>query len=312
MRLQAQPNFYVFQKGNETYMPLTGDVKVSPAFFGNDTFFAFPVTGETFSLYGRSFTIDSKDSISFSNSGYLRVDIDTTIIIVDGLFTQLDSIDNNSKLSYKVEGTSGNKILKMQLQNLHIAAGSAGNYMNVQIWLYQKTGVVEVRYGSCSANNLTGYSTSNGPYIGMFSSDIDFTKCNEKIWIYGQTATYGIDSARNYVFKPILGVPTENSVYKFVPKTIAASVHGIHASDIECNVYPNPAANVLNVSLVKPLYISASLRLYAMNGQLIKEAVIKPYNTSASIQIHDVAAGNYILNLEVDGISTQQKVTVQH
>src|SRR5690606_35693359 len=103
--------------------------------------------------------------IMFSNSGHMQVNDDSSFIIIDGIFTYLDSIDNNTKLSYKAEHIGSSKILKVQWKNLAIRNGQAGNFVNFQIWLYQSNGTFEIHYGPSSTNNQSGYTSATGPNV---------------------------------------------------------------------------------------------------------------------------------------------------
>ncbi len=170
------PNLYFLEKKTGTYTELVNDTTLPGAFSGSGLWM-LELVGDSFIFFDKTYAIDNvKKHIVFSNNGFVRVEDDSTFIVLDAAFTFADSIDVNSKVSYIVEGTPGHKIIKVQWKNLKLSNGQAGNYVNYQIWVHQHTGTFEIYYGPSSANNSSGYTTANGPNIGLFHSLQSFTK----------------------------------------------------------------------------------------------------------------------------------------
>ena len=154
----AQPGYYEWRIGSHTYADLSGDVKMSHV-FEKDSTYTIPLNGETFTFYGKTYPMDGiKKTVGFTNAGNIRIDDDSTFIIVDAALQYLDSIDANSGMSYKLEGSGNNKILKMQWKNMKIRTGAADNFCNFQVWVYQANGILEIHYGP-SKSNETGYTS---------------------------------------------------------------------------------------------------------------------------------------------------------
>lgn len=305
----AQSNYYLFRTGTHTYADLANDTAIVPAKFGTGDMWAFELNGETFPLFGKNFVMDGvKTLVSFSNSGHMRVEDDTSLIILDGLFYFMDSIDGNSKLSYIVEGSGNDKILKVQWKNLKIQSGPVGNFVNFQVWLYKKTGIFEIRYGASSANNQTGYSSTTGPNVGLFYAKQDFSKMYEKIWITQSPASYVIDSAKNLVFNAMHGVPANGTVYRFIPKHIAVSVNEI-AGDKAFTISPNPATTQVIVTAVKHgLY--ARIQVTDASGRVISQGNIT--TGKYVIDTRGIADGIYTISIRGRDIDAVEKIVVQH
>ena len=70
-----------------------------------------------------------------------------------GLGTDLDPI------SYVVTGTAPNRILKIQWKNFNIPYSSTATGGNMQVWLYETTGKIEMIYGAMTCNSTTTRST---------------------------------------------------------------------------------------------------------------------------------------------------------
>lgn len=176
------PNYYLFEAKTAVYTELINDTTVPAAFVNVTDVWMLELAGEHFDFFNKTHTInDTTSHIVFSNNGFLRIEDDSTFIVIDAAFTFSDSIDANTRLSYVIDGTPGNRIIKLQWKNLKLSNGLAGNYLNYQIWLYQHTGVFEIYYGPSSANNQSGYTVQNGPNVGLFYSLKTFTKMFEKL-----------------------------------------------------------------------------------------------------------------------------------
>lgn len=303
-------NYYLFKKETQAYAELTADTTVAPANFGTGDMWAFTLVGEQYSFFGKNYAMDdTKRLISFSNSGHMRIDDDSTLIIIDGLFYYMDSIDQNSKLSYKIDGSGNNKILKVQWKNLKVQSGPAGNFVNFQIWIHQATGIFEIRYGTSSVNNQSGYTNQTGPNIGMFYSRTDFTKIFEKIWITGEPANYKIDSARNYTFNGSLGVPADGTVYRFVPKTVAVNIHTI-PKNTDVLVYPNPAVHNINISM-KPDNAPVSIEMTDVSGKVIFTQTKNAATGKLNINTEGLTPGMYQLTIKSSSLHHTETISIR-
>lgn len=304
-------NFYTFKTDNRTYTELTADTPIVPADFGTGNMWAFELNGETFSFFGKNYLLDgSKKLIMFSNSGHMRIDDDTSHIIIDGLFTYLDSIDQNSILSYKVEGTGSDKILKVQWKNLKIRSGAAGNFVNFQMWLYKATGIVEVHYGPSSANNKSGYNSQTGPNVGLFFSPKDFSRMLEKIWITMSPDNYTIDSARNVVFNAMYGVPQNGTIYRFVPKHVATTI--VDKLRPAISISPNPADKEIALIFNEPLTEKVEVLIVDMQGRVAHKETFQESSMNIYLPMRTFAPGNYYLNITGPLIQHRQQLSIRH
>lgn len=305
------PNYYLLKTETGTYSELTNDTIVTGA-YANPTGTWLPeLAGEQITLFDKTYMIDNmKTYVEFSNNGFMRVTDDTSFIVVDAMFTSVDSIDNTTALSYVVEGNPGNKILKVQWKNLALSSGQPGNYVNYQIWLHQSTGIFEIFYGPSSANNSSGYTTTNGPNIGMFYAPQSFAKMYEKIWVNGAPGSYTIDSARTVSFKAVSGIPPNGTVLRYVPKKVAANISILNVADIK--VFPNPADEHINIELKQRLSGPSIVVLSDMSGRIVKEHTIDNDTKLLSIPLQDVANGIYQLIIKASGVETIRKINIEH
>lgn len=285
-------NYYRLESRLAPYVELTNDTNVlnitTSTVWGFEYMMQF--SGTTLQLFNDSFLVDDTSIyVYFSTNGHVGVHTPDAFIIYDGLFTYLDSIDATSKVSYVVEGSGTNRILKIQWKNLHLREGQPGNFANVQMWYHLGSGIMECRYGESSVNNASGFTVSSGPYIGVFYSDKDFTQMYDKLWLNGYPAAYTIDSAQDFIFKGMHGVPTEGTLYRFVPKHIT-SVSNVNGSLQDIKLYPNPASGLLHVQLAGTNALQYLIT--DMSGKVMLKGDLKAKGNA--INISKLSAGSYL------------------
>jgi hypothetical protein len=289
---------YTFEQTTATYADLVGATNIPPGFLGTGEYFWFDeLIGENFWFYKTPFPLDSIKTIGFQTNGNLRIDNDSSLIIIDGAFTFLDSIDNTSAVSYKIEGSGGNKIIKVQWKNLRLRNGQTDNYMNMQIWVYQAGGIIEFRYGASSASNQSGFSTSKGPNVGMFYAHADLfnnPKMYEKLWLNGSPGSLQLDSNRNFTFKAMAGLPVGGTVYRFVPRfATGLSPQGLGWQRV--SLYPNPVADKLFIDVDNQ---NLAWQITLLTGQQVASGL---YETTTGINTSGLLPGMYLLLVDEPG-----------
>jgi hypothetical protein len=303
LKAQGQ-NAYTFTKippGTIGYQELFLDSDVtavtdSIGYFALDTF----LTGETFQVYNIQHSIGVNASIYLGDNGFLEIDnlTDSVAAIFDAGFTLLTAIDSSSKMSFLIAGSSGNLIVKMQFKNWKLTNGPAGNYANYQIWLYQQTGVIEFHYGSRSANNVSGYTVTNGPNVGAFLTPFDFSGCIGKLWCNGNPNNPALDSSVNYQFLAMQGLPDSGTVYRFSPQFAA----GINEQDIEqsvFNLFPTLVTNTVFVQMNDNIHSGTEALVFDIAGKKIQSLQLK--NGSNEIDVSDLKQGIYFISVNLFG-----------
>lgn len=294
---------YVYSATTGTYADLTGATMLQPAYFNTDSIAYFPVDGETYHFFGMPYTMGIHGIFYMSTYGNLAIQDDTSLVIIDGSFGYMDSIDASSSLSYVIEGTPGDQVIKAQWKNLRFSNGQSGNFMNVQIWVYQSSGVIEIHYGPRSANNAIGYTVSNGPQVGIFHSPTDFSTCYEKLWIFGPPSGVHIDSASTFIFKAMNGIPDEHTIYRFTPKTVLGTEE---ISSVTFGAYPNPTRGPVQIHALPGSY--DRLLIIGADGKTVMES--GPVN---SLNLENLPTGIYHLQW-MNGlhIAGSMPIVVQH
>lgn len=314
--LDAQNSYSFSHLTGNTYSDLTGDSAIS-SFDANGLYKISELDGETFKVYNYNFLFGGQKSVSVGENPFLRFDNGSALAIVDVAFTYCDLIDSDSKISYKIEGLPGSRILKTQYKNLELLYGAVGNYINVQIWFHQATGVIELHYGPRSASNASGFNTTTGPQVGIFYSPLDFSGCYGKLWCEGSPAALVLDSVSNYSFDAMSGIPPNGTIYRFTPRFSVplpppppppVDTTGIREAGLsQVKVYPNPAQSTIRIEGVVS---GARIEITDLAGKVL-------YENSGEIPVENISVaglddGIYLLKISDKNVATITKVVVQH
>lgn len=302
---------YSFAKVTEPYSDLAGnDLRVITAFDPNTGLHMIhELDGETFKIFGKDYTFGGTHTIAMGEYPFLRIDDDSTIILTDAIFTFLDSIDLTSRKSFIVEGNPGEYVLKLEYRNFHIKNGPVGNFISVQIWLHQKTGVIEIHFGPRSSSNSNAYTITNGPNSGIIYCPDDFSSCYSKIWCHGTPPNTSIDSSATLVFNCMGGIPAEGTVFRFIPRFMPVSTVGIlEEKNAEVPLlFPNPANETLFVKGNDLKMIS----LFSPDGKMILEQ--EPEDSVTEICLNELPNGVYLLRFEKkSGNVLERKISLMH
>lgn len=90
-------------------------------------------------------------------------------------------------------------------------------------------------------------------------------------------------------------------------------VHNTEATNSRLQVYPNPAAGVLNVEYEVAVTGTVAVKLYSIEGRCVSE-LTQPYNPSgtftAQIPLNDLLPGVYLLDVNIAGHKQHRQVVV--
>lgn len=223
MIVHAQ-NSYSFSEHTVPYVELQDGSSMPCTFDANGFDQISELNGETFEIYNIPFTFGGSHTIHVGDYGFVRIDNDTSSIIIDGLFTFLAPFDASSSIRYSITGASGSKILTVQWKHQNLTSGPAGNFANWQIRLHQGTGVIEVHFGENSGETNV-FSDPAGPNCGIFHAPDDFTMCYEKLWVEGDPMDLTLDSLPNFGFNVLTGFPLPDKLYRFTPRDLVNTVN---------------------------------------------------------------------------------------
>ncbi len=180
----AQVSTYVFSTGSDPYVALAGSTPFSISGGGgtaDDGYSALQPIGFTFNFGGTGFTQFSMHSNGWLRFGaaasatdYTPMDNATMNNLV--VFNGRDLNNAGAVYSYRLDGSPGSYICKIEASNFY-RYNTATHLGNAQVWLYEATGVVEIRYGSYAAT-----WTSGTCQVGIRTTNTDVRKVVSATW----------------------------------------------------------------------------------------------------------------------------------
>lgn len=217
-------NSYSFEQTIAPYAELPGGIICDHGM--SEFHFVHELDGETLWFYDVPFPMGGLKTIIIGSKGYVRVDNYSSAIFFDALTTDLLAIDGTSDVRYEITGSAGERVLKAQWRNWRLEDGPPDNFANCQIWYYQATGVIEMRYGPNSGSDLD-YDGTDGPNCGIFYGPDDFLSIYEKLWLTEDALAPTLDSLPIINWSTLFNLPAPNTVYRFTPRFTITGVEPI-------------------------------------------------------------------------------------
>lgn len=297
---------YDFSISTDTYVNLEGSTSLNNGEVWDDPEYTVPL-GFTFS-YFNEFLVDEMYTgwgygawITFEPgfSGSLPSLVPYGADVIDrGYDDETEGGTSVSNMSYKTDGEPGNRILKMEWNNVGFyeeltSDNVSTDFTNFQMWLYEGSNIIEIRFGPNSITNPTeSFEGLGGSFVGLFP---DFDGDADDVTGLGY-CLQGVPG--NAVVQEITtlddlslltGVIPNGTVYRFTPSFVSVQ----EQEDLELVVSPNPVLNVLNWQSNQPLGEQKEVFIYNLQGQVVKHIS----NANGSINVADLAAGIYTLQL---------------
>ena len=186
---------------------------------------ALPI-GFNFNLGGNSFS-----QFLMSTNGWITFDITSTATTnyssLSGLVNHIiaaysgDLTSTGSAMSYQTTGSPGSQICKIQWTNTtEWSTSEVPDLSSFQIWLYEGTNVIEIRYGSFGVGTRT-IAQSPAPQVGLRGTSTDPTQVlslgsttNWSAPVVGNISTTGMPAT-------VSVLPDNGRMYTFTPKVFA-------------------------------------------------------------------------------------------
>lgn len=226
---------------------------------------------------------------------------------MDASFSNENEPGGVSNISYVTEGEEGNRIFKLEYNNIGFEEDIWENensidYVNFQLWFYESSNIIEIHFGE---SNITDpeidFQGATGPFVWLIpqlslNEDGEGGPVSELYSLTGNASNPQL--AYDIELNSITGMPQDGIVYRFNPQNM-------NLLDVdnykEIQIYPNPTSNYLNIKSENNI---ESLKIININNQLIKE-IINPMNT---INIGFLRSGLYFLIIESNGKNQTFKI----
>ena len=185
---------------------------------------------------------------------------------------------------YRNTTNQNNNWIKVKLQ------GVEANRQGIGSWIELSAGgEIQYNYTLCGE----GYLGQNSAYEFFGIGDataIDYIKVT---WLSGN-----VDVIEN---------PTINTQITIIEES--ALGNSDRDSLVSFSISPNPATDLVNISITSEL-IGSQLKIYSINGTLLKEMIIE--TTDSSLHISDYTNGVYLMSLENDRGTRTQKLVINN
>ncbi len=286
---------------NQAYTPLTGATSINGTTAWTDSStFVVPL--------GFNFKMGNKTTNKLNLLEMMGVTSDTTGIVAAFNIIGTGTIDrgitggvSKSPIRYAVSGAAGSRIFKLELFNAGFleelnAHSTQNDSFNMQVWLYEGSDVVEVRFGSAKISYMSEYFYFGGPMVG-FSNNLKFSDQSfDKMYLLkGDPTAPTVDSATTstMLFPSFNSYPASGAVYRFALKST-----GIANFDEAANiaVYPTVCTDKVNINNKGSKQMQYQL-LSVAGSLLAKGTIVNGVNT---VDVSAAPAGMYILTL-IDG-----------
>lgn len=153
-------------------------------------------------------------------------------------------------------------------------------------------------------------------YVSVHDSPIELTGGSPSGGIYSGPGVY--ESNGSYYFNPAAaGIGYYQLFYEYTTpyecySNITRNIHVTNSAGIDdfqsnpISIYPNPATNVLNVSSEENIQ---SIQIFSLTGMKVIEII--PNTSSYVIDVTNLPAGAYFLQLQCDGKIERQRIIKQ-
>ncbi len=285
---------YTFTKTTGTYSNLTGTISINEGELWDD-FEGVISIGFDFDLFDT--TIDSL-FFGIGVGGLVSTAIDenfeTDLLIVPFEADLIDRGDLSgtsiSPISYKLDGQVGNRILKLEWKNAGFYSegdelGTLNDFVNFQLWLYEGSNNIEMRYGPNKITNPSiNYASESGPIVGL----TDYGFSNTFLLSGNPSNPIVTDSL---VF--LTGTPPNGTIYKF--SKMVSSTNNDNQK-VAAKISPNPFHVSGVINLKNRNLKNGVLKITDINGRLVK-TMTNLQSDEITIQRDNLVNGVYFYTL---------------
>lgn len=283
---------------NRAYQPLTNGTNLNTGLW-DEEIFVTPL-GFNFSIDGK--TIDT----FYVQAGYLFMS-DTSGVISGFGIHDADVADRGlvntgtsvSPVRYEVSGSVGSRIFKLETFNAGFYEeldkyGTMNDSLNIQVWLYEGSNIIEFHYGDSKISHFSDYFLSAGITVGFIRNmDLSTYTFDKQYLLSGSPAMPVVDSidTTSMSIPNISGYPASGTVYRFTPAKKTTSISNFE-DKLSAKVYPTQCNNTLFIE-----YDGAPVAYSITNitgNKVIAGEIVSGKN---SVDVSNLAEGMYILKI---------------
>jgi hypothetical protein len=313
---------YNFTATTGTYENLSGSTSLNNGITWDDPQFKIPIGfdftyfDETFNqIFIEDFGLGGLLTPDSSESGVFPLLIAYGADIIDRAYDFIEpGPGSQSNISYLTEGTPGNRILKVEWNNVGFYSeleddDVSTDFTNFQMWLYEGSNDIELRFGP---NSITqpqlSFDDLPGSYIALlpaYEYDTD-ELLEDGIGLSGDPANPTLEVVSSLFSLPTLnGVIPEGTIYKFSPGMSNTSSPA--ALQPQLSVFPNPSKGFFQILSENQNEIMEQVTIVNSIGKVVKEV----NNPGNSVSVSELPAGSYFVKIKSNLRLTTQKLVVE-
>lgn len=240
---------YTLNTSIGSYSDVSGSTSINKGNVWDYAEYAFPI-GFEFDLLGMKM-----DSLYMDNASLLYFEKGDNVALLSinhALLTDrgVGAANSLSPLSYKIEGTAGNRIFKLELKNVgfleeYDEKGTTNDFANIQLWLYEKGNVIEIKHGASKITNAKlNYDGFDGPSIGFI---LITPKSTESYMLSGSpNSPTLLKDTTGEEEEALTSTPANGTTYRFEKTTSGYTVKSTKETVIL--LMPNPASSFIQVT----------------------------------------------------------------
>jgi hypothetical protein len=188
----------------------------------------------------------------------------------------LSKLKSESPLRYEVSGAEGHRVFKFEYANAGFAEEyfqyhTNADHLNLQIWLFEASGVVEYHFGASSVAHHADYFPANsGVSIGFVRNyGVNTRDAESQYLLSGPAMQPSVGCAGQMESaNGLIGLPPAGTVYRFVPMPKQpAALHTI-SQEKRMTVFPVNCRDFIQV--VNPLHEQTRFELLSAGGGCVQ------------------------------------------
>jgi hypothetical protein len=212
-----------------------------------------------------------------------------------------------STLGMKIDTVNNKRITKLEYNNMgfiYPGAPDTTNFFNTQVWLYEDSNIIEFHYGPSLTDAAVWFQTYDGPYVSIDSAE------NSALYNITGSSTNPVISSNNDLNLDVF--PANGTVYRFTPTSNThTGVKELNGS-VSFNLYPNPAKEMVTVSIENIDRSTPKVILMDIQGRMIKVVNdVSSGQIAVQLPLNDVPAGIYFVKVETASGTAMRKLLVQ-
>lgn len=228
--------------------------------------------------------------------------------IIDAGFNSNEML---SPISYLVEGIPGSRICKIEWKeaaffNEVTEFETALNRVNFQLWLYEGSNVIEVRFGENTIKAFDLVHDGMGPMIGFIEGlDLINENFTALYALQGAPASATVSTWTDMpeVLSFLTDDPSNGTVYRFAPNGVV----NVDEPEVAANfvLFPQPAQDYCTLMFSEPVDF-LTVQLFDMSGREV--STYAGNSSSVVLNLSELSQGVYIARVTANGREFTRKL----